>query len=404
LLDEKMKERVSRIRENGSDVFQPMMIQNGFVNAPEGLKRPPMKIDVLETVNATTKIYKAHGDPLFGNKLLILSGRLDSGHFIELKIPILSIQKSIMISNQFMLICGLIVFAIAMGYAYILSTFFTSPIREMNAVTKSLKNHDFSQACEVKSTDEIGELAVSINDMSATLSKTIQSLNSKNEQLETLINDVSHELKTPLALLQGYAEGLQQNILTDKEKMLFYTEVISDEAKKMNRIVERLLNIHQLESGEKQLFMKEFSLTTLIDDIIAKYQPVLGKKDLTIIFQPSENVRISGDAFYMEQVITNYLTNAIEYVDDRKVIEIKQECDHEVCKIEIYNTTDEIPDEEINSIWDKFHKLDRARSRDKGGHGLGLSIVKAIHEQHHHEFGVRNDEEGITFWFNINRI
>jgi signal transduction histidine kinase len=395
-MDPNMVESVQRIRKIDNQKFRPLLTQEK--EEPRG-QRPPIEIKKLEDVSETLSFYYAYGDPLFDTKMLILAGKLKSGDFIELKVPVISIEKSIGIMNQFTLICGLIIFVVSMLYAYRLSSSFTKPIREMNKVTQNMKKLNFEQKCSSYSNDEIGALATNINDMSMSLSEAIASMNEQNEQLETLINNVSHELKTPLALLQGYAEGIELNIVRDEEKTKFYAQVIKDEAKKMNRIVESLLNIKRLESGEMDLYYKEFSMADLIKKTVDKYQPLLDREGLDISFICEEDLMVYGDAFYTEQVLMNYLSNAIQYVEAPYRIEVQLATVEDGCRVSVFNSTSHMDDELLKNIWDKFYKLDSARTRDKGGHGLGLSVVKAIQEAYGQAYGVESSSDGIIFWF-----
>jgi signal transduction histidine kinase len=409
-LDEKMWEKVEKLRMVNDRKFRPIFEYEDWGKTPpekpnnEGPPNndhPPMSVEKIETINEKVGFYYAYTDPLFSNKILVLSGVLNSGDIIELKVPVISIQESIQITNKFTLICGLVLLLIAFVYAYILSETFTKPIREMNDVTKEIKALRFNQECSVKSSDEIGELASNINDMSRALSEAIASMNQKNDQLETLVNNVSHELKTPLALLQGYAEGINLHIISDEEKVKFYSEVIVDEAKKMNRIVESLLTIKKFASEDMTLFYKDFSVTDLIHKTIVKYEPLLAKNNLDIIFESKEDLLVYGDAFYTEQVLMNYLSNAVQYVEEPYEIRIYIQRLPHTCRVNVFNSFQPISPEALEPVWDEFYKLDQSRTRDKGGHGLGLSIVRAIQEAHGQECGVKSEEHGITFWFDI---
>ncbi|MBN2897259.1 MAG: HAMP domain-containing histidine kinase [Clostridia bacterium] len=412
-LDEKMMERIQDMQSMDGGKFAPMFVheilseeaqEKRGPEPPKDQNHPPMKLEELERVNNSVTFYYAYGNPLFDNKMLVLAGTLNSGDIIELKVPVVSIQSSIDIMNRFTIICGVMLLIVAFAYAYILSSTFTRPITEINATTKEIKELKFGHKCEVQTSDEIGELAANINDMSDVLSEAIDSMNQKNDQLENLVNNVSHELKTPLALLQGYAEGIQRHIGNDEVRARFYSEVIVDEAKKMNRIVESLLTIKQLETDEMTLFYKDFSITELISKTIEKYHPILEKEGLNIEFlEGPDDVLVFGDAFYTEQVLINYVSNAMQYVEAPYKISIDLEVMEDICRVNVFNSFEHTQEEVLKPIWDEFYKLDKARTREKGGHGLGLSIVKSIQEAHHQAYGVKSEAEGITFWFDVLR-
>lgn len=354
-------------------------------------------------------------DSISKSQVLILRGTLDNDNYIELKIHIESIKTNINLSNNFLIIIGVFAFVIAMIFAYIISKYFTTPITQMNDATNRMKKLDFKTSCEVLSNDEIGQLAQSINEMSDELSSTINTLNDKNFQLEnkikeknkldekrrTLLNNVSHELKTPLSLMQGYAEGLKLNVAKNKEKSEFYCDVIIDESIKMNRLVESLLNIDQMEFGDTTLNKTSFEVNEFIISIINKYQKVIEDKRIQLKINTISPIKVTGDNFMLERVFENYITNAINYVDenlkmDVTIIDLK---DH--IRIEVFNTSSPISEQDLEKIWNAFYKLDKARTREKGGHGLGLSIVSAIQEAHNNSYGVKNIENGVCFWFDI---
>ncbi|WP_461205361.1 HAMP domain-containing sensor histidine kinase [Clostridium sp. DL1XJH146] len=383
------------------------------ITPPPG-KKPVLDIFRTENINDSISIFWAN-DLLLKEKNLTLSGTLDNGNFIELTTPLASIKTNIKLSNNFLLIIGIIVFIIAMIFAYIISIDFTKPISEINEVTRNLKKLDFKTSCKVLSNDEIGELAESINEMSKELSTTIDSLNAKNLQLEneikeknkldqkrrTLLNNVSHELKTPISLMQGYAEGLKLNVIKSKEKTNFYCDVIIDESIKMNYLVENLLNIDQMEFGDKVLNKTSFEINDFIGKVLDKYLKIFKDKNIRYKIEKIHPTDVFGDIFMLETVFTNYITNAINYVDENRKIKVNLRTLSNTIRIEVFNTCPPISQENLEKIWDSFYKLDKARTREKGGHGLGLSIVKAILEAHNNAYGVKNVKDGICFWFEI---
>lgn len=234
MLNERARAHAKVFEALSGEEFNPLLVRRDNPKNPSKaneFNKPPVRIEKVSDLNDRVSYYLASGDPLFGNRLLILSGTLSSGEIFELKVPFLSIQSNIDISNKFMIACGIVLFIIAMLYAYTLSRTFTNPILEINRVTKEMKNLKFDQLCKVGSNNELGQLATSINELSVSLSNAISELNRKNYQLEELVNSVSHELKTPLALVQGYAEGIELNIAKDEAKTKFYTDVIIDESK-----------------------------------------------------------------------------------------------------------------------------------------------------------------------------
>jgi len=391
--------------------------EKNYVGAPPPIVRQngqPPEIEKTERIDDKTSFIWSN-EPNTKNQALILSGTLDNDKQIELKIHIESIKTNIKLSNNFLIIIGSFAFIISIIFAYIISNYFTKPITKINDATNRIKNLDFNTSCEVISNDEIGQLAQSINEMSIDLSSAIKTLNDKNIQLQTeigeknkldekrrtLLSNVSHELKTPLSLMQGYAEGLKLNIAKDKNKSKFYCDVIIDESVKMNMLVENLLSIDQMEFGDETLNITSFEVNKFIISTLNKYEKVFEEKSITWHVNTIAPTEVSGDIFMLDRVFENYLTNAINYVDENLKIDITLINLKQHVKVEVLNSSPPIAEQDLEKVWNAFYKLDKARTREKGGHGLGLSIVSAIQKAHNNSYGVKNVESGICFWFEI---
>lgn len=215
------------------------------------------------------------------------------------------------------------------------------------------------------------------------------------------MSNVSHELKTPLALIQGYAEGLQECINDDAESREFYCDVIIDEADKMNRMVKKLLTLNQLEFGNDQVVMERFDMTELVRGVANSTKILMEQKGIRLELDNPEEAWVWGDEFKVEEVITNYMSNAINHADGGKVIRVFYTCFEDKLRVSVFNTGQPIPEDDIDKIWVKFYKVDKARTREYGGSGIGLSIVKAIMDSFHQQCGVINHEDGVEFWMEL---
>ena len=213
------------------------------------------------------------------------------------------------------------------------------------------------------------------------------------------VNNASHELKTPIALIQGYAEGLNEGMCEDKDSRKYYTDVIIDEANRMNSMVKQLLSLSVLESGSMELQKETFDIYEMVAALAESTKILAADKNVEFKLEGSSGILINADEFKLEEVVTNYISNAIKHVSDNGRIEIRLIPDEDRIKLEVYNTGSAIPKEDIEHIWDKFYKVDKAHSRDYGGTGIGLSIVKAILEIHDMPYGVENVDDGVMFWF-----
>lgn len=354
-------------------------------------------------------------------KYILLSGRLDNGYSIYISIPIAAIEESVRIANNLLLIMGAIIILISAVIASIISKKFTNPILQLNNIANKMANLDFSQKYRITdSDDEINELGKSINAMSDKLERTIKQLRKNNNQLEKdieekskidemrtqFISDVSHELKTPIALIQGYAEGLVENVNSDEESKKYYAEVILDESNKMDKLVRQLLELMKIENGKREFNNDNFNICELINEVIRKCKVMSEEKGAEIIFDNNKITNVYADSFYIEQAFTNYLTNAIKNVKERngnKQIIIKVKEQKENIRIAVFNTGDNIAEDDLEKIWGRFYKADISRNRADGGTGIGLSLVKAIMNSYNQEYGVINKDDGVEFYFNLEK-
>lgn len=352
---------------------------------------------------------------------ILLSGSLDNGYKLYISIPSETIEESVQISNRTLILIGIIILIISAIIASVTSKKFTAPIVQLNDITDKMAKLDFSQKYRIVDTDdEINELGKNINTMSDKLEATIKQLRENNLELEKdieekskidemrkqFISDVSHELKTPIALIQGYAEGLVENVNTDDESRKFYAEVILDESNKMDTLVKQLLELMKLEYGKREFNNAKFNIVELINEVIRKCKVMIEEKNIKIKFDTKDEIMVYADEFYIEQVVTNYFTNAIKHseeVDGEKYIEVKIERNEEKNKIKVsvFNTGNRISVEDIDKIWGRFYKVDSSRNRNDGGTGIGLALVKAIMNNYKNDYGVENKENGVEFYFEL---
>ena len=356
-----------------------------------------------------------------GLTYILLSGKLNNGYTVYIRVAVTSIQESVKISNNFLCLIGGIVIIISAVIISFIAKKFTDPITKLSDIAVRMSKLDFSMKYEeTDSDDEINRLGKSINLMSDKLETTINRLRQSNSELERdiekkskidtmrkqFISDVSHELKTPIALIQGYAEGLVENVTTDDESRKYYAEVILDETSKMDKLVKSLLELMKLEYGEKEFNNKNFNIVELIKEIIKKYKFILEEQNINITFEKEQNIEIYADEFSVEQVINNYFTNAIKNtkeIDGKKEIKIDVKAmeDKQKARISVFNTGENIKEEDLQRIWNRFYKADESRNREDGGTGIGLAIVKAIMNNYNQEYGVINKENGVEFYFEI---
>ena len=375
------------------------------------------KKDIIEqTDNYIISEIKDEGTNI---KYIILIGNLDNNYKMYVRMPIASIEESVKISNKFLYIIAIFVIILGGITVSIVSRRFSKPIEQLNEIAEKMSNLDFSQKYIIsENKDEIDNLGISINKLSDKLETTIKQLKNTNLELEkdveekshidemrkSFISDVSHELKTPIALIQGYSEGLIENVNTDEESRKYYAEVILDEATKMDKLVKQLLELMKLEYGKMNFNNENFNIIELEKEILRKSEVMIQKEDIQVEMDKQEEIIVYADDFYIDQVLTNYITNAIKYstqINGEKKIRIKNEIENNKVRISVFNTLEGLSDEELLHIWNRFYKIDESRNRADGGTGIGLSIVKAIMNNYGNEFGARNVDGGVEFYFDL---
>lgn len=360
-------------------------------------------------------IFKVY-DKRIGSYYLELFGRVDSGSFIYLRTNYQSMNENIDMFNRFIGYAGGGVLLISVFIMIFFGNSFAKPILQITDIAKRMSELDFEVKYPVTTHDEIGVLGSSINVLSETLEETISELKTANNELQKdienkiqidelrkeFLSNVSHELKTPIALIQGYAEGLQDNINDDQESREFYCEVIIDEAKKMNKMVKKLLTLNQIEFGKNQVTFERFDVVSLIQNVLQSAKLLAEQKEAVLALDREyEPVYVWADEYMVEEVVTNYVSNAVNHVDFEKQIWVSLEMKESTVRIKVFNTGKQIPEEELEKVWIKFYKVDKARTRAYGGSGIGLSIVKAVMDSMNQKCGVLNHDNGVEFWFEL---
>ena len=342
-------------------------------------------------------------------------GVLDNGNLFLFRSPLESIRQSVAVANRFLAYVGVVSVLISALVIWLVSRKVTEPIMELTQISERMSRLDFDAKYTGNSKTEVALLGRNINELSETLENTISELKSANNELQRdiekknkidemrkeFLSNVSHELKTPIALIQGYAEGLKEGINDDAESREFYCEVIMDEASKMNNLVKKLLTLNQLEFGNDTVTMERFDVTALIKNYLQSVDILCKQKEIKVQMENTPAIHVWADEFMVEEVFGNYFTNAMNHVAGDKVIDVKLVTEDKKVRISVFNSGQPIPEESLPHIWEKFYKVDKARTRAYGGSGVGLSIVKAIMESMNQKFGAINYDNGVEFWFEL---
>ncbi len=370
-----------------------------------------LKSDVSYTVQKV-------GDRKTRTEYMEMVGWLVGGQAFYIRTPLENITESVSIANRFLIYVGLAGIAFSSIIIWLVSNKITEPILELAEISDRMTRLDFEAKYEGGSKNEIALLGDNINTLSKTLEETIRELKTANNELEKdiekknridemrkeFLSNISHELKTPIALIQGYAEGLQEGINDDAESREFYCDVIIDEAAKMNRMVKKLLTLNQLEFGNDVVNMERFDIVLLICNYLQTVQILTKQNGISVRMEKYEPIYVWADEFKTEEVFANYFTNAVNHCEGERIIDVSIKWYDNKVRIQVFNTGMPIPYDSLNHLWEKFYKVDKARTREYGGSGVGLSIVKAIMDSMHQKYGVENYDNGVCFWFELETV
>lgn len=344
-------------------------------------------------------------------------GVLNNGNLFLIRSPIESIRESVRISHQFLLYSGIGVIILGSFVLGVIAKRISRPILRLANISERMIHLDFDAKYEGDDAAEIEVLGKNINELSETLERTISELKTANNKLQRdieniekldgqrreFLSNVSHELKTPIALIQGYAEGLKEGVNEDVESREFYCDVIMDEASKMNTMVKKLLTLNHLESGDDAVTMERFDLVMLVKNYLQSADILIRQSDAKVCIGAASKVYVWADEFKVEEVFMNYFTNALNHLSGDRRIEIKILQQEETVRLSVFNAGEPIPEESLPHLWEKFYKVDKARTRTYGGSGIGLSIVKAIMDSFHQRYGVINYDNGVEFWIELEK-
>ncbi len=369
------------------------------------MQHRPLQILSSKTLLDGT-VLETSRDQISGNEYLVYRIPFDN-YFVEMRTQVQMLKNSAAIANNFICILAAICFAGAVVWVFAFARRTARPITEMSAITRDMAGLDFSRKLTAETSDEIGELALSINDLSDKLDRTLTDLRSKNEKLKNEIEaerqldamrrgfvaNVSHELKTPIAIIQGYADGLKQNLRSDKRDK--YCDTIIDESQRMNKLVLSLLNLSKFESGGMKPNYSDFDISELLGAIAPR---ILKGHEVEYNLP---KIICRADMELMEQALKGYLENAAAHATGKIKVTVKDVNDHAL--VEVYNVGERIDEKIMPQIWQSFYRGDTSHKRDKSRFGLGLSIVSAIAKLHEENCGVYNCEDGVTFWITVKK-
>ena len=341
-------------------------------------------------------------------EFLLCTKQLDNGLTAEVRVQKQLISNSAAVANEFIAIVSVICFLVSVIWVLLLSRQISKPISEMNEITRNMARLNFKRKLKINRSDEIGQLAASVNELSASLDTALTDLKATNEKLKSdielerqldvmrrgFVANVSHELKTPIAIISGYAEGLKLNINAESREE--YCNTIIDESRRMNKLVLSILELSRYESGQIPLNIESFDVSQLCDDMISR---IFKAKKMTAENLIPKGTFISSDPLQTEQVLKAYLENAAAHTPENGTVKTECKAENGIIRISVFNSGSHIDEKDMPQIWQSFYRGDTSHKRDSSRFGLGLSIVSAIMKLHGHKCGVYNTEDGVCFWF-----
>lgn len=312
--------------------------------------------------------------------------------------PILSGIKAFLLTIfQIFFISAVIALLIAFASTYFLTYQLTRPLREMSEATKRYAQGEFSYRVEAPGKGELTDLSIAFNSMAKELA-TLESTR------RSFVANVSHELKTPMTTIGGFIDGILDGTI-EKDKREYYLKIVSDEVKRLSRLVTGMLNMSKIEAGELSIKPVDFDISEMIFKTTLAFEQIIEKKNIEISGMDTiKSVTIKADEDMINQVIYNLIDNAVKFTPEGGTINFGVESDKERAIIRIKNTGEGIASDEISRIFERFYKVDKSRSYNTNGSGLGLYLVKTIIEMHGGQITAISSENEFTefiFWLPV---
>lgn len=320
--------------------------------------------------------------------------------------PMASIEANIKAIRESVLYSLLLGLAAASLLAFVFSKKVSRPILKLNEAARSMAGGNFDIKIPLKSGDELGMLADSINTLSCQLKEKIKTIEEIDSTRRSFVANISHELRTPLTIIQGYTEALMDGIASDEQQKEKYLYNIYGETVRLSRLVNDVLDLRRMETGQLSMRAEEIDIMELIKSVAGQFQGVFPGISLKLPDLPGgETLKARVDPDRIKQVIINLVDNAVRYSPEGGTIEISGEGLADRVRVSVADQGPGVPEKERELIWERFYKTSESPSgREYSGSGLGLAIARQIIEQHGGKIGVENlPGKGSQFWFTVKR-
>jgi len=319
--------------------------------------------------------YYTYGIPLF------IQGDLLVG-YLFITVPANTLTGFVSNMAQVVIFSALVVLFLTFIVAYALTAKIVRPLREMSAAAKRFGQGDFTTRVAIENDDEIGQLAHSFNNMASSLA-------TQESVRRSFIANVSHELRTPMTSISGFVDGILDGTIR-REDQRHYLTIVSEEIKRLSRLVKSMLNLSRIEAGELKINASQFNIMEVIIQTILSFEAQLNAKELSIEGLDQEDVLVNADPDLIHQVVYNLTENAVKFVNQGGYIRFSVYNENDKIVVSIRNSGEGLSREELPKIFDRFYKTDRSRGIDKSGVGLGLYIVRSVVQLHGGEISVKS--------------
>ncbi len=311
--------------------------------------------------------------------------------------PIPELQRARSTVFRLFLTSVFISLAVSALLVYVFSKTLSKPLKQIKSAARVIANGEFQNRLDIRSRDEIGELAVSFNQMASALQKL-------EEVRRSFIANVSHELRTPMTTIRGFVEGILDGTIPS-ERHETYLGIVKEETERLNRLVNDLLDLAKMEAGELSLDMRDFEINELLRRTVIKLENLIVGKNLQVeAFFEEESTYVNADPDAIERVVLNLLHNAIKFTDPGGRIRVSTAVSKERVFVSVEDDGMGIEKDEIDFIGERFYQSDKSRGKDKSGTGLGLAIIKNIINEHRQEIWVESEPgKGSKFTFTLKR-
>jgi len=345
-----------------------------------------------------------------GQSVIQLVAGMGGGDFLVITQPLEQLRRNAAVASRFFLFVGGLLLVFEFAVVLMLSGRLARPILDLSEVARRVAAEDFGARYLKKRNDELGVLGDSLNAMAAALARNIEDLTAANRELalkvkaqETFIAGASHELKTPVGLVRGYAEAVKLGMYSSEAERNELLDVILKEADHLDRLVRDLAQVATLAEADRSLSLSEGDLFGTVSDAVARFALEAKEKRIALRVEGHGPIAARFDPDRIVQVMDNLLSNAMRHTGEGGAVTVRVEATAEGARVEVENTGDPVPEEHLPNLFAPFYRVDASRTRGSGGSGLGLATVKGVAEAHGGSCGARNTPTGFLVWVSLPR-